>query len=90
MTSCLSHGQIETSADQGDMTILTYFTCMVMIVTLLIFNKVMQSMFLAFQVFISEVIPSCAATASKADTCIIIILWVFLQKIRGHFSRNKD
>ena len=35
------------------MTILTYFTCMVKIVTLLIFNKVMQSMFLAF--FFSEV-----------------------------------
>ena len=34
-------------ADQGDMTILTYFTCMVKI-ALLIFNKVMQSMFLAF------------------------------------------
>ena len=38
-------------SDQGDMTILTYFTCMVKIVALLIFNKVMQSMFLAFLFF---------------------------------------
>ena len=34
--------------NQGDMTILTYFTCMVKIVALLIVNKVMQSMFLDF------------------------------------------
>ena len=51
------------------MTILTYFTSMVTIVALfLIFNKVMQSMFLAFYF----TLPSCAA--SKAD--IIIILWL--------------
>ena len=35
-------------ADKGDMTILIDFTCMVKMVALLIFNKVMQSMVLAF------------------------------------------
>ena len=34
MTSYLPDGEIEIFADQGDMTILTYFTCMVKIVAL--------------------------------------------------------
>ena len=40
-------------AGQGDMTILTYFTCMVKIITLLIYIKKMQTIF--FALFILEV-----------------------------------
>ena len=78
MTPCLSHGKIEIFADQEDMTILIYFTCKVKILALLIFNKVAQSMFLAFYFRGNNTwtLPSCAA--SKADIIIIIIIIIIL------------
>ena len=45
---CPSWENRDIFADQVDMTVLTYFTCMIKTAALLIFNLVMQSMFLAF------------------------------------------
>ena len=74
-------GKTVIFADQADMKILTYFTCMVKTSALLLFNNVMQSVLVFY--FRDNKTLTLPCAASKVD---IIIFWFCSKRFEDIFQ----